>query len=139
MTVYLAAPWARKPSAIMAKRFLQFYGIDVVSTWTEQADTDDPVEMRRNAMSDRDELYRADVLVLLNLQKSDGKATEMGMALGLEKPVIVVGGREGNIFYWLPEPRHVPHMGAAVDLLLQEPLPLHPVTTFYSDIGLEVD
>lgn len=112
MRVYLAAPWAHKAEAESAHAFMRQCGLQVVSTWTTQ-DTDTAASLE-HAQSDYAELQRANVLVLLNLCKSDGKATEMGYALAKGYRVIVVGGREGNIFYHLPQVEHVPTLEHAI-------------------------
>ncbi len=101
-TVYLAASWSERGKASAAKYELQRAGIRVVSTWTEQADENDPVSLSVNAANDERELQSADAIILLNLAKSEGKATEWGMARQAGKLCILVGPREGNIFYNLP-------------------------------------
>lgn len=112
MRVYLAAPWSHKAVAHEARAFMRVCGIPVISSWTEQAE--DATASREHAESDWAELERANVLVLLNLGKSDGKASEMGGALMAHKRVIVVGGKEGNIFYHLPQVEHVPSLEHAI-------------------------
>ena len=110
MKLYVAAPWAKKAAAVLAKRRCEARGFRVVSTWTEQPDSEDAAFAERSpvdyALSDWRELCDADALLLLFPQVvSMGKATEFGAALALSIPVIIVGddGTKGrNIFYHLP-------------------------------------
>jgi nucleoside 2-deoxyribosyltransferase len=53
--------------------------------------------IRDQAYQDIADVRRADVLVVLNLQKSEGKAVETGIAIAAGIPVISVGPRS-NIF-----------------------------------------
>ena len=102
MRIYLAAPWARRDDARAAKAQFQTAGFTVVSTWTEQQDTENPLQMSLNAQSDEQQLLSAEAIVLLNLCKSEGKATEWGIARQAGKLCVLVGPQEGNIFYHLP-------------------------------------
>lgn len=102
MRIYLAAPWTRRDDAKAAKSQLQAAGFDVVSTWAEQRDTDNPRQLSLNAQSDEQQLLSAEAIVLLNLCKSEGKATEWGIARQAGKLCVLVGPQEGNIFYRLP-------------------------------------
>jgi hypothetical protein len=118
--VYLAAPWACKEAAQLAKAALQSAGLNVVSTWTEQPDEDAPglTDKVRRAVSDWSELRSADAFVLLSLERSSGKETEMGGAVMAGKRVIVVGDEGGNnVFYNLPEVERVDTLNEAIVLL----------------------
>lgn len=123
--VYLAAPWAQKMEASIAKQRLIAAGLDVVSGWTERENTPAeiaPERMREQAELDRDEVNVADVLVILGLSKSEGKATEMGMALARGKRVILVKSDcVGNIFYNLPNVQRVDTLDEAIGLVLAGP------------------
>lgn len=115
--VYLAAPWVHKADAGIAKKALQDAGIEVVSGWTEREDSPQetaPEEMVRQAGYDYAEVQKANTLVILNLAKSEGKASEMGMALAYGHRVIVVGPRTGNIFYHLPQVEQVDSVQEAI-------------------------
>jgi nucleoside 2-deoxyribosyltransferase len=118
--VYLAAPWVNKADATDVKARLLEAGIDVVSTWTEREDSPQEVndeEMQRQGQLDWDEVKACDTLIILNLAKSEGKASEMGGALMAGKNVILVGSRVGNIFYHLPEVTQVETIEQAIELL----------------------
>jgi nucleoside 2-deoxyribosyltransferase len=104
MKVYVAAPWIHKEIAKNVQEFLISAGHVVTSKWVDTPDHDQNAcdTMQAEAIMDREDVRKAEVLVLLNLAKSEGKATEFGMALAWEKPCIIVGKQEGNVFYHLP-------------------------------------
>lgn len=109
--VYVAAPWVHKTQAKEAAAFLESWGYVITSRWLHfHEDTDVPTELTREALNDVEDVIACDVLVLLNLCKSDGKATELGMAYAWKKPIIVVGNRHGNVFYNLPDITVVPSL-----------------------------
>lgn len=105
MKVYIAAPWARKDEAIAAGKQFRAAGFEVTSRWFEhQGDPNDSTgitcpdeDIRAQALEDLEDVLRADYLVVLNLQKSEGKAVETGVALANNIPFICVGPRS-NIF-----------------------------------------
>ena len=119
MRVYIAAPWTRKAEAQYAADQCVAAGLRVSSTWhgPDHPDTTDPAELQRQARHDINGVTWADALIILNLEKSEGKATEMGFALGLGMPVVAVGNRSNNIFYHLPEVRIVDTIEEAINAL----------------------
>lgn len=108
MKIYVAAPWVRKDDAIQAGEKLKAAGHTITSRWfTHEGDPNDPtgatVELERiqhQALQDIQDVRAAEVLVVLNLQKSEGKAVETGIAIAAQIPVISVGTRS-NIFQTL--------------------------------------
>ena len=105
MTLYIAAPWVHREIACQVADWYAERGFTVIARWLRRhhASTNDPDILAQEAQHDVDDIYNADVFVLLNTARSDGKATELGMALIFGKPTIVVGTREGNVFYHLPK------------------------------------
>jgi len=105
LKVYIAAPWVRREEAKAVGEQLVAAGHDITSRWFQhQGDPNDstgsaldPKEVRRQAREDISDVFRADALVVLNLEKSEGKAVETGIAIALDTPVISVGKRS-NIF-----------------------------------------
>jgi nucleoside 2-deoxyribosyltransferase len=105
MKIYIAAPWVRKADAIEVGHLLRERGHIVTSRWFDhEGDPSDstgvksPIhEMRRQALEDIEDVRRSDLLLVLNLEKSEGKAVETGIALAAGVHVIAVGGRS-NIF-----------------------------------------
>jgi nucleoside 2-deoxyribosyltransferase len=119
--VYLAGPWACKAEVADAKQRMLAAGIQVVSGWTERENTPqeiEPARMQKQAALDMAEVFASNTLVLMGLAKSEGKATEMGMALALGKRVILVKDDcVGNIFYNLTQVERVDTLESAISLL----------------------
>jgi nucleoside 2-deoxyribosyltransferase len=107
MKVYIAAPWVRRPEAIEAGKRFKAAGHILTCNWFHHETDGDPLDstgvtcnpdsIRFQANEDIADVRRADVLVVLNLQKSEGKAVETGIAIAAGIPVISVGPR-ANIF-----------------------------------------
>ena len=92
MRIYLAGPWKHREAAREAARKLQVAGHTITSRWLwEHGDTTNPVILRREAQHDLDDILESDVMVLLNIELSEGKAFEQGFAKAHEIPVIGVG------------------------------------------------
>ena len=108
MRVYIAAPWARKAEAIEAGAQFEAAGHTVTSRWfyhpgapSDHAGVLEPTDdIRLQAAEDVFDVLSSEALVVLNLQKSEGKAVETGIALAAGLPVISVGPRS-NIFQTL--------------------------------------
>lgn len=123
MRIYVAAPWTRKAEAQAFAEGLEKAGHTITKKWWEHrevpgylsADIAIPErqELVQQAMEDILGVLAAEGLVLLNLEKSEGKAVETGVALvtamlyahGLTKTgvldFILVGGKS-NLFHCLP-------------------------------------
>lgn len=95
-TIYIAAPWKRKKEAAEAREALVAAGFVVTSRWIDVPDGASDLE--EQAENDLLDLLRADILVYLNLQKSEGKATELGFAMCAGHSIYVVGGKQNNVF-----------------------------------------
>lgn len=108
LRVYVAAPWVRKADAIAAGKVLEANGFEVTSRWFHHegdpqdfAGTKSSLDsIRQQAFEDLQDVQRAEVLIVLNLEKSEGKAVETGYALALGNSIISVGPRS-NIFQTL--------------------------------------
>lgn len=105
MKLYVAAPWVRREEAIeIAAKFVKA-GHEITSRWFHHVGdpTDatgkvlDQDEVSKQALEDIEDVRRADTLIVLNLQKSEGKAVETGIAIAAGIPIISVGTRS-NIF-----------------------------------------
>jgi nucleoside 2-deoxyribosyltransferase len=107
MKVYIAAPWVCKEEAVGFQDAFEAAGFEVTSHWIKHhppndADKDFAV-LQHEAIEDFRDLDRADVMVIFNMkEKSEGKATELGWALNSGKPVVLVGERSRNVFYYYP-------------------------------------
>lgn len=137
MTLYIAAPWVCRDQAIEVAGKFKEAGFDVNSRWfhhegsaTDNTGTYLDVEATlTQALEDYEDVIDADVLVVLNLAKSEGKAVETGIAIATGTPFITIGPR-GNIFAVLSE-AELDTVEEAIDFL----------TTYYRerDYGSSVD
>lgn len=76
-----------------------------------------PEVMALEAERDLEDLAKMDTLVYLNLRKSEGKATELGIAIERGCHVYVIGGKENNVFLHSSRVEHVESVEAAIDKL----------------------
>src|SRR6267143_5765011 len=106
MRLYVAAPWTNKPETLEVQKKLVAAGFGVTSRWITREsnltyeDLEKPehrAELTEQAILDVEDIISADVFMILNLGKSEGKATELGFAYGLGIPIILVGERTNNI------------------------------------------
>lgn len=105
-SVYFASRFARREELNGYREALAEVGVEVTSRWL----TDPTPELtdeawRELARKDREDITRADTLVLFAEPEGDGgggRHVEFGIALSLGKRVIVVGQVE-NLFQRLPE------------------------------------
>lgn len=118
MRIYVAAPWKHRDDANVAAKQLRDANHVVISRWLrDHADSTNHVQLQREAMNDLHDLSQCEGLIYLNLAKSEGKATELGFALAMQKRIILVGERENNVFLHLPQIYQVPTVHDAIRLL----------------------
>lgn len=124
MKIYLAAPWIDKDKMAEVSKPFEDAGHKITWHWWQVPGA--PEDGTRNAYltqeaeNDADGVFRADVLVLLNTARSEGKAVEQGLAIAWSKPIIAVGKRGEhslNVFHYLPEYKWVPTVQDAIDIL----------------------
>ena len=111
--IYIAAPWINKAEALEAQKKFEAAGHVVTSRWitkhTDVDNSDDPKhfeELKKQAQEDLFDIDGSTDFVILNLNKSEGKATELGYAIALQETgmnIYLVGEPSINIFYHLPE------------------------------------
>src|SRR3990167_7650252 len=103
--VYLAAPFIQKDNMPEIAQELEVRGHEVTHAWWKVDETHiNNVKKMECAKADMFGVMNADVVVLINSKKSEGKAVEQGIAIGLGIPIIAVGNRgqhSGNIFHFL--------------------------------------
>lgn len=126
MKVYLAAPWVERESLPAIARVFEGAGHTITERWWEHDDVPgypnntteaDDKELANQAIKDFQGVLTADVMVLINSAKSEGKAVETGIAIAAGMPVIVVGVKS-NIFHWmLPEEYVVGTVAEALERL----------------------
>ena len=123
--VYVAAKFEERELAAAVMGIFRAEGHEITHDWTGESveglrGTEASTLLQCCAMDDQAGAQNCDVLVLLHNDKCKGALVEMGIALGLEKPVIVVGGRlslDTAIFYWHPDVFHVTNIDQALDLI----------------------
>lgn len=101
LKVYIAAPFPIRDRAVSVMHVLELKGIEVTSRWLKAPDT----MTDEHARKDLDDVAAADVLLALNPdgweeRGTGGRHVELGYALALGKPVLLVGERS-NIFHHL--------------------------------------
>lgn len=123
LRVYVASPWVHKGEALVAQRAIEALGLEVSSRWITQHEDvapEDPAYeafLQEQAIIDLLDVASSDIFLILNLAKSEGKATELGFALFLGISPLLVGPREGNIFYHLPQILQFPTLEGALVVL----------------------
>lgn len=123
MKIYVAAPWVHKDEADTVAEELTGKGLSVVSRWHHSEHDKNiyeaPVKvMFEEAQKDFLDILEADTLVYLNLAKSEGKATELGIALARGYDIYVVGGTQNNVFLHLPQVNHKESLEEVIQCLL---------------------
>jgi hypothetical protein len=118
--VYVAGPWKHRKDAAEAAGHLAAAGHEIVSRWHGLAwaeDTDDVEILCQEARNDWDDISQACVMVVLNIEKSEGKAVEQGIAMMRGIPIILVGSERFNVFQYLPMFTLVQSLATALKLM----------------------
>lgn len=114
MRVYLAAPWIHREDAKnIANRLVQ-YGHVITHPWWDYEGEGEHLESEEFllacAQSDVRGVRTADVVIVLNSAKSEGKSAEQGLAIAYGLPIICITPGDkptSNIFHHLPNYTHV--------------------------------
>ena len=107
MRFYMAAQYWSRPTVEKVAGYVRALGHKVVSTWhVGEAQTDPPPKPKPVAIHDHLQLMSSEVVVVFSNMPEFKPSTgctnvELGMALGFEKRVLLVGERE-NMFHHLP-------------------------------------
>lgn len=111
MKVYLAAPWVWREEAQKLAEWLAHKGYFVTHDWwNHETSWSDHETLAIHAQKDVTAVSVAEVVIVLDYEKSEGKAVEQGIALTLKKPIILVhkeGVNNLNVFHHLPYYVHV--------------------------------
>lgn len=111
--VYVAAPWEDRKGAAVISNILEAAGFKITHKWWawEGEEENASWEFKQEcAALDVRGVRTADVVVLLNSKKSEGKATEQGLAMAYGIPIVVIGDKSKrcnifqtlDCFHWLP-------------------------------------
>jgi hypothetical protein len=120
--IYIAAPWADKDK--MPEIASKFDKHEITHRWWDVDSKDGydapHAKLAKQAIDDVTGVSDADLVVLINSAKSEGKAFEQGVAVTLNKPIVAVGklGEHSlNVFHYLPSYRWVDSVEDAVKVL----------------------
>jgi hypothetical protein len=125
--VYAASKFENKEIIRVVHDELRRRGHTVTSDWTTEDATGMAGEvlesyMRECADKAVDGVCAAEVLLLIDHPACKGAYSELGIAIGLDKKIIVVGGVPGrhgfqNVMMHLPEVTHLATISEALDLV----------------------
>lgn len=108
MKIYIAAPWSDRSIVPAYAAVLEQASYILTHKWwevPEVGETEDKHEiLRQQAILDRRGVKEADVILLINSGKSEGKAVEQGIAVALGKPIVAIGklgAFSKNVFHYL--------------------------------------
>jgi|SRR5271155_2117272 len=130
MKVYLANQYRHKDAMKVAATELRAKGIDVTSTWMDEPHEPNAQlgdlsgdHLVEYAYRDLLEISQADILVFFSVPPTTqtvrgGRHVEFGYALGLRKPIVVIGPEE-NIFHFVSDVKHFATWEEAVYFLLR--------------------
>lgn len=105
MDIYIAAPWTHRDQAREAARQCDEAGHSITRPWWDcEAGDEETEKLAELAWFDMLGVLQCDALIILNYAKSEGKAVETGLALGLKLsdqggPRIFLIGPKSNIFH----------------------------------------
>lgn len=127
MRIYLAGPWAHRADMPAIAEKFKAAGHEITWEWWETPDIPEgankDAELRAQALNDKRGVETAQLLVLINSAKSEGKATEQGLAIAARKLIIAVGklgdGTAKNVFHYLPNYHWVDTVDEAVNKIEQ--------------------
>lgn len=123
MKIYVASKFEEGPFVKKVMESLESAGHTITHDWTgESSAGKEGDELKQYLLKcatwDLEGVMSCDLLLLLNHPHGKGMFTEMGIALALRKPVIIVKPEvANNIFFHLPECRSVATVGDAIELI----------------------
>jgi nucleoside 2-deoxyribosyltransferase len=125
MKIYLAAPWAHRGDMAGIAAQIEGLGHSLTWKWWEtpdipEGDWGNETKLREQAKNDLEGVRSADLVVVINSAKSEGKAFEQGVAISHGKPIIIVGKRgehSQNVFHYLTEYRWVDDVNSMLEVL----------------------
>jgi nucleoside 2-deoxyribosyltransferase len=125
--VYVAAPWLDREFAGSVAAKLEDKGYIITHKWWKYEGEGEHLEseefLRNCAENDVYGVKAADVVLVINTIKSEGKAAEQGIAIALGKPIVCFTPGEkptSNIFHHLPCYKHVKTLDEALEAVSGE-------------------
>jgi hypothetical protein len=105
--VYFAARFGKAGELQGHRTELERLGHTVTSSWIDQKPKEDEAEFPSLAQRDFDDIVRADTLIGFTepprCASRGARHTELGIALGLNRRIILVGEHLEHVFHWLPQ------------------------------------
>lgn len=99
-------------------------GHEITHKWWDVEDTPESERtvqiLREQAVKDVLGVKNADLVLVINTAKSEGKSLEQGVAIGDNKPIVIVGKRgefSMNVFHYLDNYRWVETVSEALEIL----------------------
>lgn len=125
MRIYLAAPWIDREKMPELAAIFQEAGHEITHPWWHtpdipEGDWANHEELTKQAQKDKRGVEEAQLVVVFNTAKSEGKAVEQGIAIALRKIIIAVGKRgevSKNVFHYLPNYVWTETVNDALDVL----------------------
>lgn len=125
MKIYIAAPWKTRSEMPEIASKLEAQGHTITKKWWDVEDVAEesaraPEVLRQQAVDDFEGVRTADLVLVINSAKSEGKAFEQGVAVAHSKPIIIVGKRgefSANVFHYLDSYRWTETVEGALDIL----------------------
>ena len=120
-SVYLSGRHLRSPELNAVKSDLEAAGIEVTSTWLSGTRAPEGVtDPNWLARVSRTDIERADAYVLLGDERGDSghRHVEFGIAMGLNKSILVVASEPENLWQRLQSVTVVPDWDAARKVLV---------------------
>lgn len=122
MNLYIAAPWIDKDKMPEIAAKFESHGHSITHKWWETEDIPESKRtadvLRVQADLDMEGVITANIVVLFNTSKSEGKAVEQGIAVGMNKHIVAIGrlgdGVSKNVFHFLPNYTWLPSLGAVL-------------------------
>lgn len=125
LLMYVAGPFADRDKVRVIADKLREAGHRVSSSWLEINElppegTSREEYYREQGLKDLHEVITSDMLIYCNTGTiSEGKATELGVAIATLKPTIIIGDRSNNIFLHLNIPCF-PDVDAAIRWMVEQ-------------------
>lgn len=119
-SVYLSARHMRRPELLVAREGLVAVGLEVTSRWLDGLDQPGGI-----AQVSREDIERAELYILLGDERGDSghRHVEFGIAMGLNKPIIVVASEAENTWQRLPGVTVVPNWETVYEMIGGEAKP----------------
>ncbi len=124
MNIYLAGPWVHRGDMLGIASSIESLGHSITWKWWETEEVKEGTGrddfLKGQALSDLNGVRSADLVVVINSAKSEGKSFEQGVAIALGKPIIIVGNRgtvSANVFHYLPQFRWVETIDGMLETL----------------------